>query len=291
VPVNCLTGEPFCESAQPELLMQDLSIVGLFAGPGLRTYAEPAGIQVNSLADWHQVIEWWFKKYGDRAVAVKSQNAYARNIDYERVPAEKAAPVFGRILQKEPVSPEERKLVEDHLFWYAVDQATQRDLPVKLHTGYYAGENYMPLSRLRQNASAATDLCRLSPNTHFVFMHICYPYYEEMLAVAKHYSNAHIDMCWSWIINPLGAKDYFKKHVLTAPVNKLLPFGGDYIPVEPALGHAIIARQGIAQALSELVEEGWLTLADAVELIEPVLNGNARRIFAVNKKLELARAR
>ena len=154
--------------------------------------------------------------------------------------------------------------MEDHLFWYAVDQATAHQLPVKLHTGYYAGQNSMPLARLQRNAGSATDLCRLSPDTHSSSCTFATRYYEELLALAKQWTNAHVDMCWSWIINPVAAKDYLKKHLVTAPVNKLLPFGGDYIPVEPVLGHAVIARRGIALALSELVEEGWLTLNDAM---------------------------
>jgi predicted TIM-barrel fold metal-dependent hydrolase len=263
----------------PDLLKQDISIVGMFSGPGLNSYGKPTGIEVTSLADWHRVIDWWFDRYGKEAVAVKSQNAYARDIDYARVPAEKAEPVFARVLRKDPVTPEDRKLLEDHLFWRAVDRATECGLPVKIHTGYYAGENSMPLGRVRQNAGSASDLCRLAPKTRFVFMHLCYPYYEEMLALTKQYTNANIDMCWSWLINPLAAKDYFKKHIVTAPANKLLPFGGDYIPVEPVIGHAMLARRGIAQALGELVDEGWLKLADAVELIEPIMIGNARRIF------------
>ena len=176
-----------------------------------------------------------------------------------------------------------------HLFWYAVDQATAHGLPVKLHTGYYAGQNSMPLSRLRLNAGSAAELCRLSPDTKFVFMHICYPYYEELLAVAKQYTNAYVDMCWSWIINPVAAKDFLKKYIVTAPANKLLPFGGDYIPVEPVVGHAAIARRGIALALSELVEEGWLKLDDALDLVDPIMHGNARRIFRVADKTEALR--
>ena len=233
------------------------------------------------------MIEWWFEKYAKYAVAVKSQHAYHRDIDYVRVPAEKAAPVFKKVLNKDPISAEGRKLLEDHLFWYAVDQATHHELPVKLHTGYYAGCNSMPLARLRANPGSACELCRLAPDTKFVFMHICYPYYEELLAVVKQWVNAHVDMCWSWIINPLAAKDYLKKHIVTAPINKLLPFGGDYIPVEPVLGHAVMARRGIAQALSELVEEGWLTHNDAVDLVEPILHGNARRLFQLAKKTEV----
>ena len=98
------------------------------------------------------------------------------------------------------------------------------------------------------------------------------------------FSNATIDMCWSWIINPVGAKDFLKKYLVTAPTNKILTFGADYIPVEPVLGHAVIARQGIALALSELVEEGWMSLHNALELVNPIMHGNARRIFRLEEK-------
>lgn len=281
--VNHLGG-PFRESAQPDLLMQDLGVVGMFAGPDIGQLAPPAGIEVRGLADWHRVIGWWFDHCAGRVVAVKSQHAYARDIDYAQVPAEQAEPVFRKVLDGDEPAPAERKLLEDHLFWQVVGEATRRNLPVKLHTGYYAGHNSMPLARLRNNAGSAAELCRCSPDTRFVFMHVCYPYCEEMLAVAKQWAGATVDMCWAWIINPLAAKDYLKKHLVTAPSNKLLPFGGDYIPVEPVAGHAVIARRGIARALTELVDEGWLTPADAVETVPALLNGNARRIFRLAAK-------
>jgi len=281
--VNCLS-KPFGESDMPTLLMQDLSIVGMFAGPSFNGMGKPSGIEVRSLADWHRVIDWWFEKYGKYAVAVKSQNAYSRDIDYEQVPPEKAEGIFKKRLANEPLTGDERKALEDHLFWQAVNTAAKHKLPVKLHTGYYAGQNGMPLERLLHNAGSVTDLCRRSPETRFVFMHICYPHYEDLIAAAKHYSNAYVDMCWSWIINPVAAKDFLKKCLVTIPANKILTFGGDYIPVEPVLGHATIARKGIALALSELVEEGWLSLADALELVDPIMHNNARTIFNLAEK-------
>lgn len=284
--VNYL-GKTFCESDMPALLMQDISIVGMFSGPSFNDVGKPAGIEVRDLADWHKVIDWWFEKYGKYAVAVKSQNAYSRDIDYEQVPAEKAEAIFKKRLANDPLTGEERKALEDHLFWQAVNTATKHKLPVKLHTGYYAGQNGMPLERLLHNAGSVTDLCRRSPETRFVFMHICYPHYEDLIAAAKHYSNAYVDMCWSWIINPVAAKDFLKKCLVTIPANKILTFGGDYIPVEPVLGHATIARKGIALALSELVEEGWLMQADAMELIDPIMHNNARQIFNLAEKTRI----
>jgi uncharacterized protein len=287
--VNCLSA-PFCESRLPTLLMQDLSLMDMFVGPNVKNLAEPAGIRVSALSDWHRVIDWWFEKYGRYAVAVKSQNAYSRDIDYQQVAAEAVEKTFRKKVAEESLTAQEQKALEDHLFWYAVRKATAYGLPVKLHTGYYAGENYMSLSRLARNAGSACELCRAAPDTRFVFMHLCYPYCDEMTAVAKHYTNAYVDMCWSWIINPAAAKDFLKRYVVTAPANKIFTFGGDYLYVELVLGHAKIARRGIALALSELVEEGWLGLDDALELVDPIMRGNARRIFHLEEKERLLRS-
>ncbi len=107
---------------------------------------------------------------------------------------------------------------------------------------------------------------------------------EEMIALAKQYPNALVDMCWAWIINPIASKEFLKRFLLTAPANKVLVFGGDYLVVEPVLGHALLARRGITLALSELVDEGWLRLDDALQLVEPLLNGNARTTFDLAEK-------
>ena len=247
---------------------------------------EPTGISANSLSDWHKVIDWWFNKYARFAVAVKSQHAYVRGLDHAQVPAKDVSETFTKQREGKSLTSEEQKAIEDHLFWYVVGRATENNLPVKLHTGYYAGQNVMPLSRLIGNPGSACDLCRAAPDTRFVFMHICYPYYEELISVAKQYTNAYLDMCWAWIINPLAAKDFLKKYLLTAPANKLLTFGADYAAVENVVGHAIMARQGITQALGELVEEGWLGLDEALQLIDPIMRGNARKLFDLEAKEE-----
>ena len=113
----------------------------------------------------------------------------------------------------------------------------------------------------------------------FVLMHIGYPYQDEFIALAKHYHNAYIDMCWAWIINPVAGVRFLKEFLLGAPANKIFTFGGDYITVETIYGHSRIARLGIAQALSELVEEGWIALEETRSLIERIMRGNAQDVF------------
>jgi hypothetical protein len=275
---------PFSETAQPGLLMQDLSILGMHMGPDLEAYATPSGIGVGDLADWHRVIDWWFETYGPWAVAVKTQAAYSRNLDFEDVPPETVEGVFKRTLARDPVHPVDEKRLQDHLFWYCARKATELDLPVKVHTGYYAGDNHMPLGRLLGNADAASSLCRSAPDTRFVFMHINYPFYEDLIAVAKHYTNCYVDMCWAWILSPVAANRFLKQYLVTAPANKVLTFGGDYVPVEPVVGHAALARLGISTALSQLVDEGWLDRDAALDLVDPIMRGNARTLFALDRK-------
>jgi predicted TIM-barrel fold metal-dependent hydrolase len=270
---------PFLESEQPDLLMSDLHISGMIEENWDPRYAREAGVTVKALEDWHRVIDYWITTYGKKAVAVKSTMAYHRDLDCVRTPAEEVEKAFLKKINKEPMTPAEQKALEDHLFWYAVDRATEMGLPVKLHTGYYVGHGQMPLRRVRGNPAACCELCHLSPDTRFVLFHICYPYYEEMLSIAKHYPNAYMDMCWSWIINPLAAKDFLKKYLVTAPANKIFTFGGDYIPVELVPGHAAIARQGITRALSELVDEGWMTLKEALNLTDVIMHQNARNLY------------
>lgn len=76
-----------------------------------------------------------------------------------------------------------------------------------------------------------------------------------------------------------------------APANRLLTFGGDFISVENVAGHASIARQGLAQALDELVAEGWLSESAALDLVEPLMRGNAWELFNMESRTAIARAK
>jgi predicted TIM-barrel fold metal-dependent hydrolase len=279
--VNSLE-RPFCETQYPDLLPQDLSLMNLstdVSRPVLEGWSGMSGLPVGTLADWHRVIDWAFATYGPRAVAVKSQAAYNRRLDYADVPSEAAAPLFERMARGDALAPAERKALEDHLMRRCLERATEHDLPVKLHCGYYAGTGRMPLDRVRRNASDLCPLLAAFPDTTFVLMHIGYPYQDEYVALAKHYRNVAVDLCWAWILNPAACVRFVKEFLLGAPHTKLLTFGGDYTTVENVVGHAAVARQGLVQALAELVDEGWLRPADALDLVEPLMRGNARDLF------------
>jgi hypothetical protein len=275
----------FMETEQPDLLPQDLSIVALSrVSPLDRAEVErDTGLRPDSLDGWLEAIDWYFTKYGPRAVAVKCQIAYTRPLDFEAVPKARAARLFPRHADAagtyHPLGPDDLKTLQDYLIRYSIGKAGEYGLPVKLHTGYHAGRNSMPLDWLKRNA---TDIGRLLldfPDTKFIIMHIGYPYQNELIALAKHFQNAYVDMCWAWIISPVACVHFLKEFLVTAPSNKILTFGGDYTCVEAVYGHSRIARRGIELAFRALLGDGWLAPEDVSALIERIMRGNAHHLF------------
>ncbi|MDA0577795.1 MAG: amidohydrolase family protein [Verrucomicrobia bacterium] len=278
--LNSLEAQVFQETQYPELFCQDLSAVPLATNPRIEQVSAITGLSIHSLEDWHGAIDWCFAAYGPRAIAIKDQRAYARWIDYADVTASAVAALFARLVRDgESLTAAENKAVQDHLFHYCVRKAAAHNLPVKLHTGYYAGHGSMPLDRVRRNAADMSDLLRLHPQTPFVITHITYPYQDEAIALAKQYTNAYVHLCWAWIINPTASVRFVKEFLMAAPASKLLTFGGDFMPVELVPGHAAIAGQGLVQALTELVTEGWLPECDVSVLVEQLRFRNALALF------------
>lgn len=284
--VHSLEAQVFQETEYPDLLCQDLAFIGLSTEQRLDAIGALAGRTVGTLGDWHAVIDWCFATYGPRAIAAKNNGAYRRRLDYAPVAAHEVEALFARrVRAPDTLAPSEHKAIQDHLFHYCLERAREQGLPVKLHTGYYAGHSGMPLERVRHDAA---DLCRLLsryPDMPFVIMHMTYPYQDEAIALAKQYPNAYVDLCWAWILNPAAAVRFVKEFLMAAPASKLLTFGGDYMPVELVPGHASMARQGLAQALAELVEEGWLAEREVPALVERLTTRNALDLFDYDGRL------
>lgn len=277
--VNCIQRPVFRETKTPELLGIDLSINSLCAPPKLKILEEVLGNKIKTLTEAKAAIDACFHKYAHKAVAIKSQCAYWRSLNFLDADENAAEPIFKKYAASEDISDEEQEVLQGFLFHYCMRKAAETNLVVKLHTGYYAGHGGMPLARVRDNVSDLCPIFREHPDTKFSLFHIAYPYQSEAIAAAKHYTNVYVDMCWAWIINPAASVRFLKEFVMAAPACKLFTFGGDYLPVEMSVGHAAIARRGIAQAITELVQEGWLLEEDAPDLVTRIMCGNAREVF------------
>jgi predicted TIM-barrel fold metal-dependent hydrolase len=110
-------------------------------------------------------------------------------------------------------------------------------------------------------------------------MHMAWPQQEQLLALAKHQPNVVCEMSWAWTAAPRSAADFLERFLTTVPATKLLGFGADYQTVENVVGHAELARRGLERALRRLIDDGWMTVDDALRLVPLIMRENAERIL------------
>ena len=264
----------------PDFFLYDLSwaefCCGAIDAPGI--HAE-VGVAVESLAGLRQAIAALFDRYGPYAIAVKSQHAYDRSLRWtERSDADAERALLRQLDGQEPTE-DELLCLGDWCLARGVEHAIGHELPFKLHTGYLAGYGSMPIERLR-----AGHLCALLeryPAARFVLMHTAYPYSAELIALAKHYPNVYIDMCWAWSIDPYSACDALRRTIHAVPANKVFAFGGDTTWPAAAVAYSTQARAWLTRALMGEVEDGLLSEREAIALATRLMRDNQLACFDI----------
>ena len=240
-------------------------------------------VDVHDLASLRAAMEQVFVQNAPSAVAIKSQHAYNRTLHWrERTDHEAALALDAYLADPASLSTEQQLCLGDWGWARGVELGIAYDLPFKIHTGYYAGHSRMPVDYIRSG-----HLCPLLAkylDARFVLMHIAYPYSHELLALAKHYPNVYVDLCWAWSIDPYSAGDFVRRYIHTAPANKLFIFGGDTFWPTAAVAYAHQARQWFTRALEAEVQERLLTEKQAITLAHRLMHENQYACFRVAQK-------
>ena len=274
----------------PDFFFYDISWAEMCSGkPNHEEIAKHTGLEVSDLTSLRRVMETIFQKFSTPAIAVKSQHAYNRTLRWqERSDAEAAKALDIYLRDGEDIDETARRTLGDWCWARGVELCIEHDLPMKLHTGYYAGHSRMPVDYIRSG-----NLCPLLakyPDARFVLMHIAYPYTEELVALAKHYPNVYADLCWAWSINPYSSMEFVRRFIHAAPANKLFLFGGDTGYPGAALAYAKQARTWFTRAMQAEISEGLLTEKQAIDLARRYMHDNQYECFRVEKKKEVLRA-
>ncbi len=238
------------------------------------------GVVVTDLGSLKRGMEAIFAKHAPTAIAVKSQHAYTRTLDWiERTDAE-ASTALAAALRGEDIDLQTRLCLGDWCWARGVELIIEHNLPFKIHTGYYTGNELMPVSRI-----PAGNMCALFaryPHAKFVLMHIAYPYNDELVALAKHYRNIWVDLCWAWSIDPYSSRDFLRRFIHAVPINKIFAFGGDTQWPTSAMAYATQARTEITRALESEIADGYMTEKGAMAIAERIMRGNQFDCFDVS---------
>jgi len=269
------------DSADPQYFMYDLSWRE-FCQCSWEPAAihEKSGVEVKSLETLREAMGKLFAEYAPTAIGVKTQHAYSRTLLWEKRTDSEAAAALDSYLADPEGCPEETRLCLGDWGWaWGVELSIEHNLPFKMHTGYYAGNNSMITDRI--GCGRACPLYREYPKARFVLMHTSYPYQRELVAIAKHHMNVWAEMSWAWSMNPLDCANFVRTFLHGAPISKLLAFGGDCGRPRASAAYAAQMRAGLTKALQAEIDDGYITEEQAMDVARRVMHDNQYEVFDV----------
>lgn len=208
------------------------------------------------------------KAAADGYTVIKISCAYFRSLYFEQIDRKTAESSYN---EKKAV-----KAFTDFMMHFILAAAGKYGLAVQIHTGLQEG-NGNTLSN--SDPILLNNLFGLYPEVRFDIFHIGYPFEKKLFALCKNFQNVYIDMCWAHIISPNASVMALCEMIDTVPLNKINGFGGDYCFIDGVYGHAVIAKQNIARALSIKIEEEIFDIDTAVTIAEKLLYKNPKNIL------------
>jgi uncharacterized protein len=220
-------------------------------------------------------------------VAIKFEAAYFRSLSFGDPPRAHAAAVYEKYRAGGMPTEGEYRQFQDYIFRVMVEQAGELHLPMHFHTCVGVGDYFSLRNGNVLNLENVVRDARYK-NVTFVLVHGGWPY-EREAALMTAVRNVYLDTSFqSEMLYPSQFKDVLKQ-LLTLYPDKMM-YGSDSFPFNDALGAeesmwlaARTTRTGLAAALAELVGEGAVTEAKALELARNYLHDNAARLYGGKK--------
>ena len=225
------------------------------------------------------------QKHG--GVAIKFEAAYFRSLSFGDPPRAHAAAVYDKYRSGGVPTAGEYTQFQDYIFRVMVDQAGKLKLPMHFHTAVGIGDYFSLHNGNVLNLENVVRDARYK-NVTFVLVHGGWPY-EREAALMTAVKNVYLDTSFqSEMLYPSQFKDVLKQ-LLTLYPDKMM-YGSDSFPFNDALGAeesmwlaARTTRTALAAALAELVDEGAVSEAQALELARNYLHDNAARLYGEKK--------
>lgn len=201
------------------------------------------------------------------AVALKNALAYDRDISFDEPNLELARAAWGKL---SPTAAE-RKAFGDFVVDHLCTLAAKHDLPVQMHLGTAIIRGSQPLN--------VAGLIERHPRTHFLLMHLAYPWSRELLGMAFVYRNVWLDLTWSWLLSPSHFKLALHEAIESLPDESRMMLGGDNWHMEETYGALKWGRRLIGEVLEEKIGSNYFRIAAAERLAQKILRTNAIEFF------------
>ena len=217
------------------------------------------------------------------AIAQKFEVAYFRPTKFSDPTREQAEDIYQRFVGGGIPSEQEYRTFQDYIFRYLVSEGGRLHLPVHIHSAVGIGD-YFNLSQ--SNILNLENILRdpRYSSTTFVMIHGGYPYDRQAIWLAA-VKNVYLDTSETeMLLYPAEFKNLLKQWLETFPDK--VTFGTDCFPYNAALVAeesywlgVQSTRTALAAALAEMISEGEVTEAQALQLAHGYLHDNAVGIY------------
>jgi len=216
------------------------------------------------------------------AIAVKFEAAYLRSLDFDDTPRDEAARVYSSSRRVAPSDAAYKKL-QDYIFRYIAAESGRLGLAVHLHSAAGAGGYFHVGGANPLGLESVLNDPRLR-KTNFVMVHGGWPFTREVAALLSK-PNAYADFSEQTFMNyPRAVAGAIREWLEYAPEKVL--FATDAYPFSEQMGWeeaawvgATTGRQALGLALTDMLHDGEITRARAVEIAHMVLRDNARKLY------------
>ncbi|HWY48896.1 MAG TPA: amidohydrolase family protein [Bryobacteraceae bacterium] len=221
-----------------------------------------------------------YKRAG--AIAVKFEAAYLRSLEFDDPAQAEAARVYSGSRRAAPPDAS-YKLLQDYIFRYIASECGRLGLTVHLHTSAGGGGYFHIAEGNPLGLESVLNDPKLR-KTNFVMLHGGWPFTREVAALLSK-PNAYADFSSQTFSNyPRAVAGAIREWLEYAPEKVLFatdayPFSEEMYWEEAGWVGATTGRQALGLALTEMMRDGEITRARAIEIARMVLRDNARKLY------------
>jgi len=166
--------------------------------------------------------------------------------------------------------------IETLVVHWALEAAADLDLVVAVHAGVWGDFR-------RLDAQNFIPVFAGYPDVRFDLYHAGIPSVLETGIIGKNNPNVWLNLCWTHIVGFELMRRVINEWLDLVPVNKIIGFGGDYRrPVEKVYGHLVLARLNISRVLAERVDNGWMSIDEAKEIMRLWMREVPERLYGLS---------
>lgn len=246
----------------------------------LERLTDVTGQTVYEAADLKKAIVELFER-AKAAGAVAASGAYNPQVDFEPGSLDAADRVLSLVLLGQKTNRDDRRTLRSYVLDVVLAQCAQHSMPFQLMLGVRRGaagdrsisgyETGMLVGYSEVFVRHADVLFDVIP-ANLTLAH-------EVAALARVYANVYVSGCTGFVAFPRHVRSLLRERIEMLPKGKCCALFSDEACAEWVYGRCRLARRELAAALSQMVDEGYLTSAAAMDVARGYLSENARRIY------------